>query len=240
MKIIYRFSDKGNEKNKPEYVTKRKCLLHMLHIFKDYDIYIFADNISDESYEFISNNIPNKNNIYRTELSNCGSFIYCVLFAINNFNDEENIYFAEDDYIYTLNSPKILEEGLEISDYVSGYDHPDKYINSKDGGPNPYISEGGELTRVLLTSNHHWKLTNSCCMTFACKVKTLKEDIDLYIKYCSNIYPHDFELFTELTQDRKRRLISAIPAVSTHGETEWLSPLIDWKENIENIFKKKM
>jgi hypothetical protein len=45
MKIIYRFSDKGNEKNKPEYVTKRNCLLDMLDIFKDYDIYIFADNI---------------------------------------------------------------------------------------------------------------------------------------------------------------------------------------------------
>jgi hypothetical protein len=41
-------------------------------------------------------------------------------------------------------------------------------------------------------------------MTFACKVKTLKEDIDLYIKYCSNIYPHDFELFIELTQDIKK------------------------------------
>jgi hypothetical protein len=235
MKIIYRFSDKGNVKNKPEFVTKINCLQNMLNVFKDYDIYIIADNISDESYEFLSNHIPEKNNIYRTELSNCGSFIYSVLFAINNFNDEENIYLAEDDYIYTSNSPKILEEGLEISDYVSGYDHPDKYINYENGGPNPFISEGGELTRVLLTPNHHWKLTNSCCMTFGCKVKILKEDFNIYKKYCNDLCPNDFGLFCELIQHRKRKLISAIPAISTHGETEWLSPLVNWKEIIENI-----
>ena len=28
----------------------------------------------------------------------------------------------------------------------------------------------------------------------------------------------------------KRKVVSCIPAVSTHGETEWLSPLIDWEK----------
>jgi transaldolase len=41
------------------------------------------------------------------------------------------------------------EEGLDISDYVSGYDHPDKYIDSDQGGDNPFIKDGGEITRVL-------------------------------------------------------------------------------------------
>ena len=57
------------------------------------------------------------------------------------------------------------------------------------------ISEGGETTRVLITNNHHWKLTNSCCMTFATTVKVLKEDFGIYQKYCSGKHPYDFTPF---------------------------------------------
>lgn len=170
------------------------------------------------------------NKVIRTTLSNAGAYMYAVKFAIDTFRDDDMVYLAEDDYIYTPDAPGILAEGIAISDYVSGYDHPDKYVNHNEGGPNPFIQDGGEVTRVLLTANHHWKHTNSCCMTFACKVKTLKADWDIYMKYCSSTHPHDFPMFCELVQQRGRRLISAIPGVSTHGETQWLSPLVDWSE----------
>jgi hypothetical protein len=137
------------------------------------------------------------------------------------FSDKDKVYFAEDDYIYTRNAPQIIEEGLSIAEYSSGYDHPDKYINYSDGGPNPFISEGGELTS-------HWKNTNSCCMTFATTVKTLKRDYDVYMKYCSTTHPHDFEMFYELT--KYSSLVSCIPSVSTHGENMWL---IDWEKEFE-------
>ena len=95
---------------------------------------------------------------------------YAVNYALKTFDLHEVVYFAEDDYIYKKNAPTIILEGLQVGDYSSGYDHPDKYINKKDGGPNPFIEDGGELTRVLLTKSSHWKLTNSCCMTFAVKL----------------------------------------------------------------------
>ena len=233
MKVLYRISDGGYNKIKPEYVTKKNCLLHFLNIFKSCDIYIFADNVHEDTYQFLKDNIDS-NKIIRTSLSNAGSFMYTLNFAIQHFNENENIYFAEDDYIYTKDAAKIIEEGLEISDYSSGYDHPDKYINTNEGGCNPFIKNGGELTRVVLTKNKHWKVTNSCCMTFATKVETIKKDYEIFEKHCSTTHPYDFQIFCDLYK-KGRRLVSCIPAVSTHGETAWLSKFIDWENEIKII-----
>jgi hypothetical protein len=232
MKILYRISDGGYKKNKPHYVTKRDCFTHFIKIFKGYDIYVFADNISQETFEFLINYIsPEK--IFQTSLNNGHSFIYTLQFAVTHFNDEEKVYFAEDDYIYKEEAPKIIEEGLNIADYSSGYDHPDKYINSNNGGPNPFISNGGELTRVVITNSSHWKFTNSCCMTFASRIKTLKEDTQIFKNHCVTGYPYDFKIFGNLRK-KGRKLASCIPAVSTHGETEWLSKFIDWEQIMNN------
>ena len=153
----------------------------------------------------------------RTKLSNAGSFMYSVNFAINNFKDNDKVYFAEDDYVYTKDASNIIEEGLDIADYTTGYDHPDKYMNKNEGGPNPFISSGGEVTRVIISKNHHWKLTNSTCMTFSTHVSTLKKDLPIYVKYCSTTHPYDFDMWCDLIRNNKRKLISSIPGVSTHG-----------------------
>ena len=233
MKILYRISERGNIKNKPSYINPKMCFLHFIKVFNNSEIYVIADNVSDDFYQFLCSNI-NHERIMRTNLYNCGAFLFAVNYAINNFNDSDIVYFAEDDYVYTKKAPMIIEEGLYIADYSSGYDHPDKYINYNEGGPNHYISGGGELTRVLITSNSHWKYTNSCCMTFATKVKTLKDDLDIYMKYCIGNCPNDFHMFIELIEIRKRKLVSAIPSVSTHGETAWLAKFIDWEKEINN------
>ena len=229
MKIIYRISDGGYNKVKPYYVTKRGLFEHFIKIFEWYDIYIVADNVSNETYTFLCSHIePCK--IFRTSLSNSKSFLYSVNFAIEHFNKEETVYFAEDDYIYTENAPQVIADGVNIGDYSSGYDHPDKYMNHSEGGPNPFIEEGGEKTVVKIGKNSHWKITNSCCMTFATKVSTIENDLEIFKKHCETSHPADFDIFTELKKYKDRNIVSCIPAVSTHGETRWLSPFIDWEK----------
>jgi len=238
-KVIYRISEsrKCNYKIKPKYVTKRGIFLHFIHVFSDYDIYVIADNIDDSTFSFLSNHI-NPSKILRTNLSNAGSFMYAINFAINNFKNNDIVYFAEDDYIYKKNAPMIIEEGLNIGHYVSGYDHLDKYVNAKDGG-NPFIEYGGEITRVTLTKNSHWKITNSCCLTFGTKIKYLKEDLNLFLKHGPTT--NDFQLFLDLKNIKNKTLISPIPGVSTHGETYYMSPLINWeKEYYDNLPNKNM
>jgi hypothetical protein len=236
MKILYRISDGGNNKHKPTYVyDKKKMFLHFINIFKNNDIYVFADNVSEDTYNFLISNY-NHSKIIRISLGNSNSFMYSVDYAINNFDSNEKIYFAEDDYIYTKTAPHIIEEGLNLADYSSGYDHPDKYLNHNEGGPNPFIEQGGELTRVLISNNVHWKLTNSCCMTFATRVNTIKADYFVFNKNCINNNPNDFGIFCELIQHKNRKLVSCIPAVSTHGEVAYLSKFIDWDKEFNDSF----
>ena len=42
-------------------------------------------------------------------------------------------------------------------------------------------------------------------------------------------YPNDFQLFLSL-REKGRCLITPLPGYSTHGETQWLTPIIDWSK----------
>lgn len=230
MKILYRYSDSKNNKARPSYFSKEKCLSSFLKKFIGHEIYIIADNVCEETYEFLCQCVGSTR-VIRTSLFNSKSFLFAVKMAIDNFLDTDKIYLVEDDYIHKDNAAKIIMEGLSISDYVSGYDHMDKYINIYEGGVNPFVQHGGEPTRVILSKSSHWKYTNSCCMTFATTVRLLKEDYNVYEEFCQDTLPYDFQMFLKLTQ-KGRRLISSIPAVSTHCESQWLSPFIDWEKTL--------
>jgi len=54
MKILYRISDGGNAKEKLTFVyDKKRMFLHFIKIFKNHDIHVFADNVSEETYQFL-------------------------------------------------------------------------------------------------------------------------------------------------------------------------------------------
>ena len=166
--------------------------------------------------------------------NNAGSFNY-VLDKALELDNKEIVYLLEDDYLHKPNSKQIITDGIELGfDYVTLYDHPDKYMNPIDGG-NPFCSGMSEETRVYLGDNCHWKLTNSTTMTFASKVKTLREDEKIIRKWTSEKHPNDFQMFIELKQNF-RRLASPIPGYSTHCESRWLTPLKNWNEEVSNIY----
>ena len=70
-------------------------------------------------------------------------------------------------------------------------------------------------------------------MTFAVKIKTIKQDINVYGKYCGGRNPYDFQMFCELRNTRK--IVSCIPSVSTHGEIEYLAKFIDWDKEFHQV-----
>jgi hypothetical protein len=145
------------------------------------------------------------------------------------WEDDEIVYFVENDYLHKLNSPTVLEEGFDLgTSFLSLYDCPDKYLDPRAGG-NPYCEGGAEDTRVYLTDSCHWKITNSTTMTFASKVSTLKKTEDILRKHTVGTHPNDFPMFLELRENNEL-LITPIPGYSTHGETAWLSPLTNWNQ----------
>jgi hypothetical protein len=225
MKIIYRISDTGYNKVKPDYINNENCLKNFVNIFGNQNLEIIADNCSKETLQMITKYChPNK--ITTVSVGHgAGTFNLALDMALK-YDDETIIYFVENDYLHKPGSDKILVEGLQIGyNYVALYDHPDKYIN----GANPFVEDGGEVTRVMLSNSCHWKITNSTTMTFATQVKTLKEDESILREYTSGSYPRDFEMFLAL-REKQHGLITPIPGYATHGETAWLSPLTDWSK----------
>ena len=233
MHIYYRISNNSYNKVKLQHAIKQYCLSNFISEFDTANnyIHIIADNVTDaELIDFLTDTVNNhdKIDIEYTSLSNAQSFKYIFNKALL-LDDIESVYFVEDDYLHLPNSYLSIEEALLISSYVTLYDHPDKYVNHKDGGDNPFIEDGGEITRVVLTKSTHWKLTNSTTMTFASKVETLKQDVDIWMKHLTTDHPNDFIAFLDL-RSIGRTLLSPIPGMSTHCETKYLSTLTDWQQ----------
>lgn len=228
MKIIYRISDTGYNKIKPDYINNENCLKNALKVFpiSEHDWSIIADNISEETNDMIQKYISRDHILYVSVGHGAGTFNLALNEALQ-WNDDEIVYFVENDYLHKQNSSKILKEGFNLgASFISLYDHPDKYMDPISGG-NPYCEGGAEDTRVYLTESTHWKITNSTTMTFAASVGTLRRTEETLRKYTQGTYPEDFKMFLELRENNEL-LITPLPGYSTHGESAWLSPLTNW------------
>jgi hypothetical protein len=228
MRIIYRISDAGYNKVKPDYINNENCLANATKEFDDSIWSVIADNVSKDTNDMIQKYVTRDCILY-TEKGNGAATFNLALDEALTYDDDEIIYFIENDYLHKPGSQKIIQEAFELgASFVSLYDHPDKYIGPNKGG-NPYCEGGAEDTRVYLTDSCHWKITNSTTMTFAAKVSTLKRVKHILRKHTNDTYPNDFNMFLEL-RENSELLITPIPGYATHGETAWLSPHTDWSK----------
>lgn len=227
MYIFYRISNNSYKKSKLQSASKEKCLNNFLAEFGENDnvVNVIGDNITDVGLKKYLDSLKSVSLKY-TKLNNAKSFLYILNLAVY-LPAETLVYFVEDDYLHVPGSSAAVHEGIELADYVTLYDHPDKYINYSEGGLNKSVLGGGEDTKVLLTRSTHWKFTNSTTMTFAAKVKTLREDYFVWVKYLETAHPYDYQAFLEL-RDKGRKVVSPIPSLSTHCDVDSLAPLVDW------------
>lgn len=236
---IYRISEEsaGYNKAKPTYVNNINCLTNFCSVFGTDGLYIYADNTSNETDEMIKH-VSGLNPIKTSLGSSAQSFRNVYEWTLNQpFSDNDIIYYIESDYIHKPYSKDVLIEGIEMgTDIVTLYDHPDRYIDAKDGG-NPEIENGGEITQVFKTKYCWWKLSNSTTMTFAATIKTLIDCKYIIKKHTSGEYPTDYQMFVELRALGKT-LISPIPSYSTHGETLWLANPSVGPENVIEKWQK--
>lgn len=230
MKAIYRISDGSYIKDRFHFATKRACLRNFLRVFNPStdDLLIIADNVHEETWRMVNELHPHT--IRANICHGAGSWRYGAFdIALKEYPDHEIVYFVEDDYLHLPDSQKILLEGMAVADYVSLYDHYDKYLSADRGGSNPFIKYGGEVTRVIRTKSSHWKLTNSTTMTFATTMSILREDQAIWAECTQGHHPQDFQAFVHLARKR-RTLITPIPGYSTHCEPRFASPGIDWEK----------
>lgn len=233
--VFYRISD-GSHKI-PKCASKLESLNNAVKVFKDVDFIVFSDGISGDVANEVKKICENYENVIFKQINtkgNSASFRY-IYEEAEKLQNNDFVYFLEEDYLHLSDSCFLLKEFAEknYTDYVTLYDHPDKYEEySLIGEVNPYCKEYGEKTILFRTSHHHWKITNSTTMTFGAFVDTLKRDKSVFWKYTQDNIPLDFPLFLELGKEGKM-LSSPIPSLSTHCDYNVLAPIIDWKNRKE-------
>jgi len=234
-RVLYRISDNGNtNKAKLKNATKICCLKNALDVFKGAKITIYIDNVIEKTDRLIHKLCDNNNDV-NIKYLNCGgnSKSFRSMYEdILKLDDNDFVYLLEDDYIHLNGSLDVLKEFAErnYTDYVTLYDHPDKYEEGCEN-VNPYCKNFGENTIVFRTQNHHWKITNSTTMTFGAFVNVLKRDKSTFWEYTTENIPKDFRLFLKLGE-KEILLSSPIPSMSTHCEIKNLAPFIDWEKII--------
>jgi hypothetical protein len=158
--------------------------------------------------------------------SDASSFLFC-LETIKSSNPQDNdiIYIVEDDYLHIQGWDMIMKEAFESFnvDYVTLYDHPDKY----------FLPMYEQLqSKILHTKTSHWRTTPSTCNTYSAKWKTFQKHWDIHMKYCLPKNTHDGYDHTKFIElwNQGSNLISSVPGYSTHCEIPFLSPLTDWSK----------
>tara|TARA_R100000664_G_C2731139_1_gene121692 strand:- start:135 stop:812 length:678 start_codon:yes stop_codon:yes gene_type:complete len=213
------FSSNSAGKERPDWFDREKIFDKFIKTFTDKVEYTaFYDTANGKEHFIFNKNV----NIVETEAGGEAKSFTNVLKYVTEqkYKDSDIIYFVEDDYLHRDGWVSVLLEGVnEIgADYYTLYDHPDKY----------YLPMYQALqSKIIATSNIHWRTTPSTTCTFACTFETLKRYIDIHLKFCNDGYTKDHEMFTELWQ-KGSNLISCIPGYSTHVEANMLAPTIDW------------
>ena len=100
--------------------------------------------------------------------SECDSFLETLnIIQSQNFDDEQIVYLLEDDYIHRSGWCDIMLEGFDIkSHYLTLYDF--------DRMSQEYSC------KIFTTPSSHWREVPVTTNTFACKYKTLIEDMKIH------------------------------------------------------------
>jgi len=159
------------------------------------------------------------------------SFLWMLDYvASQNFSDQTIIYFLEDDYIHRPHWCRVLRESFTLPgvDYVTLYDHKDKY----------FLPEYQNLSaKIFYTNSCHWRTTPSTTNTYAMRYKTLIRDIEIHRNFSLNrSISDDHGKFLKLNEQGSV-LISAMPGWATHAEPKYASPCTDWEQVLSHAKK---
>lgn len=212
--ILYRHTSNttGIGKNRPTWFSYEKCLDSMIKSIEgnpNTKLHILYDGDSS----FLSGNL---NIIDFKGGSDWNSYVFAWNYAKNlDINHDDIIFIAENDYMFLPEWPYKVQElfnTYDSLDYVSLYDHPDKYSQNI-------------CSYIFVTKTHHWRTTPSTTGSVIFGKHILEEDFDIH-----TTNPSDHGRFVELYKTKKRTVLSPIPSLSTHCEIEYLTPVIEWEK----------
>jgi len=129
---------------------------------------------------------------------------------------DDDILFAECDYLWQPNSGKAFVEGLNELKLVSPYDHLNFYMD-RNLHSNQVMLE--------LVGDTHWRSTERNTMTFAVKNDVFKKNYEIFKKYGYL----DGDVWYDLLA-KGYPLYVPLPSIATHMVEKYLAPSVEWKK----------
>jgi hypothetical protein len=210
------YSSVSFHKKRPCWFSKEACHRNLLETSDERVKFTYFLDTASVGDHFIQGQA-----IEIKEGTEAGSFLRMLDFVEKlPLHPETIIYFLEDDYLHAKGWVDVLFEGFSLdADYVTLYDHKDKYLNY------PTLR-----SQILLTPSTHWRTTPSTTNTYAMRFKTLQKHLPIHRRFSEGRkISADHEKFCCLGR-KGSKLISPIPGWSTHADVDFESPF--FKENV--------
>ncbi|OLY96017.1 hypothetical protein [Polynucleobacter sphagniphilus] len=240
--IFYKHIHSGVGKNRPDWFSHEICFINLLrsldqkNLELDVDLTVLFDG-TPESYEenFISRyyrdgacNFGGNNFKFNLEIFKGGSQRLAGLHLLNkvrtmNYSLNDYVYILENDYLHDYSWVRHLNQLLSSDipvDYISLYDHPDKYPYTKGF----HESHVNLQSKIYVAGDRHWRSIPSTCYSFIVSIEKFNEDLEIL-----SSDRMDHQVFDELAK-KERLLLSPIPSLATHCMVNLLSPGIDWDQ----------
>lgn len=219
------FSEISQHKSRFPSFSRKKCYDNLLQTLdpKRVNVTFLVDTFHPSpTRHFIFNQIEYPV-IEIKEGTEAGSFLKLLdLVSSKKLTPDTIIYFLEDDYLHRDGWVDILLEGFSIQEasYVTLFDHRDKY----------FFPQYQRLeSKIYHTASCHWRTTPSTTNTYAMKYHTLKSHLSVHREFSlGRKISSDHDKFLKLN-NMGASLISSIPGWSTHVETEYASPCVQWE-----------
>ena len=221
--IYYRhYNVSGTEPRRPEWFTYEKCYNNLVSTLEATNPDLYELNIiydGNEDNWILKYNLPNQHKIQAG--GDYKSFQETCEIIKNNPRIQQNdlIYFVENDYMHVpgwLNKVFELFKTYSGLDYISLYDHNDKYFL-------PMYND--LVSKIFTTENHHWRTVPSTCGSFILTKELFDKDYDIL-----STMEGDHNKWLWLNEHRGRSVITPIPGLSTHCMNGLLSPTINWNQ----------
>jgi len=217
--IYYRHTSNHIVRNRPSWFSFENCWKNLLNTtYKKENINITLALDGDINNDF-TKNYKDRFTLFPTDYNSSLISYRELLKYIKGIKMDKDdlIYFVENDYLHIDNwVDKVIDlfSCYKTLNYVSLYDHNDKYMPGYD-----------DLVSKIITSNtHHWRTTPSTCGTFIMTRDLFDKDIDVWESTVG-----DHNTFMYLNQERQRYVLTPIPGLATHCMGGLMSPTIDWE-----------
>lgn len=217
LSVIYRMSDITSTNASPIYWDNKFrlneiCLRSFVEAFKEVNphVYMICDRCPEFYSSFVKQIVPFNMDIEFTQSGVRENAVH----QYDYVKDDDVYLFQECDYLYLPGSGQKMMSAVKYCDFLSGYDHPDKY---KEG----MIPKNIVYQTIL---NQKWRTTDSTTSTFMARGEMVKKELELFRSYGWDDHKRWLDLGS-----KGYKLWTPISSLSTHMVEDYMAPNVDWE-----------